>query len=220
MTSPNPWKLATKTGRLAERQGKQTRTQQENAGDGHCQKCIGGKFFTHGNYPTSARRNGSGAPCEIVFADFSHPCPAMPAVKPAVFAVKQGERFPHDRTPLFDRELNIRHSFRGVFAAPKNGFVAPQHCFMRGPRRHSFTQLRARGSTTGTPDTAKRGEARYEDLPRKCLFVCHRSLQSAPVITKRMCECADAADVASGLYGSVGIICGSLMWIKRLSADW
>ena len=96
----NPWKPAMKSGPLAENQGEQTRTQQENAGDGHCQESIGCKFFTHGAYPTSARGNGSGAPCEIVSADFSHPCPAMPAVKPAIFAVEQGEMFPHRSHPV------------------------------------------------------------------------------------------------------------------------
>ena len=96
----SPWKPAMKGGPLAEGQGEQTGTQQENAGDGHCQESIGCKFFTHGAYPTSARGNGSGAPCEIVSADFSHPCPAMPAVKPAIFAVEQGEMFPHRSHPV------------------------------------------------------------------------------------------------------------------------
>ena len=54
---PRPWcdsprKQAAKE-RLAESQRKQTGTQQENAGDGHCEKRIGFEFFAHGTIPAA-----------------------------------------------------------------------------------------------------------------------------------------------------------------------
>ena len=39
----------------------------------------------------------------------------MPAVKPAIFAVEQGEQFPHRSAPV-DHGLDIRRSFLRVFA--------------------------------------------------------------------------------------------------------
>jgi hypothetical protein len=60
-------------------------------------------------------RRASGSLCEVVFADFSQACPA-------ILAVKYAEKFPHDRTPLFDRGLDIRRWFQGVCADPQIWF--------------------------------------------------------------------------------------------------
>jgi hypothetical protein len=84
---------------LAESQRKQTGTQQEYAGDGHCEKCIGFEFFTHGTIPANTLKTESGAPCKTVSANFKHPCPAMPAVLPAILAIEQGEKLPHRSAP-------------------------------------------------------------------------------------------------------------------------
>jgi hypothetical protein len=117
---------------LAESQRKQARTQQKNAGDGHREEGIGFEFFAHGTNPASVLKTGSGASGKIVSADLNHSCTDMPAVKPAIFAVEQGEQFPHRSAPVASLCIDIRPSFLRVFAVLGIWFRDRAACFIRG----------------------------------------------------------------------------------------
>jgi len=85
-----------KWARSAERQGQQARTEQEKAGDGNRKKRIGGKFVAHlFSFHESAIKHLA------VLAKLHLRISATRARRYSRF--EHAEKYPHDRTPLFDR---------------------------------------------------------------------------------------------------------------------